>query len=53
MLKPAQVAILLKIFETLGRELERNRRALAAFDRMRDLLEDAVSRGTGLVAFGD
>jgi len=53
MLKPTQVEVLLKIFTANACELERNEQARAAFNQMRDLLEGAVSRGVGLVAFGD
>lgn len=53
MLKPAQVATLLKTFTTNANELAGNKQALAAFDAMRGVLEAAVSRGMGLVAFGD
>jgi hypothetical protein len=53
LLAPAQVAILLRTFTANAGELEGNRQALAAFGAMRDLLEEAVSRGMGLVAFGD
>jgi len=53
MLRPAQVVILLEIFMANARELEGNHLALAAFDVMHTLLEAAVSRGAGLIAFSD
>lgn len=53
LLTPAQVAILLEILGANAHELERNGQAFAAFDVMRDILERAVHRGAGLVAFSD
>lgn len=53
MLEPAQVATLLKVFTANAGELSGNRQALAAFAAMRELLEAAVGKGCGLVAFGD
>lgn len=53
LLTPAQVATLLKIFTSNVGELGGNRQALAAFDAMRGIFEGAVSKGAGLVAFGD
>nr|WP_298097930.1 hypothetical protein [uncultured Shinella sp.] len=53
MLKPAQVTKLLETFTENACELQGNRQALAAFDMMCGLLERAVSRGMGLIAFAD
>lgn len=53
MLNPAQVAILLQIFTANAPELEGRRQSLATFNAVRELLEGAVNRGMGLVAFSD
>jgi hypothetical protein len=53
MLKPAQVATLLQTFMAHAPELDGKRQSLAAFDALRNLLEEAVSRGMGLIAFSD
>ena len=53
MLNPVQVTILLQTFTANAPELQANRQSLAAFDAVRDLLEEAASRGVGLVAFSD
>lgn len=53
LLKPAQVVILLETFLANAHELRGDRRALAAFEVMRGVLEGAVSRGLGLAAFAD
>ncbi|MCI4591326.1 hypothetical protein MOK15_14655 [Sphingobium sp. BYY-5] len=53
MLKPAQVTILLQTFMANAPGLGGSGQSLAAFNAIRDLLEGAVSRGMGLVAFSD
>ncbi|MCZ7449345.1 hypothetical protein O8B93_17290 [Agrobacterium rhizogenes] len=53
MLKPEQVKILLETFTANLRELGGNPQVLAAFNMMCGLLEGAVERGGGLVAFSD
>ncbi|MFT4183127.1 MAG: hypothetical protein QM636_14545 [Rhizobium sp.] len=53
LLMPAQVATLLEILIANTHDLERNGQAFAAFDLMRGILEAAVNRGMGLVAFSD
>lgn len=53
LLTPAQVATLLEIFMANTRDLERNGQASAALELMRGILEEAVNRGMGLVAFSD
>ncbi|WP_295983397.1 hypothetical protein [uncultured Variovorax sp.] len=53
MLKPSQVATLLKTFNANVGDLKGSRQALAAFEAMRGVLEAAVNRGMGLAAFGD
>lgn len=53
MLKLPQVKVLLGTLAAYARELEGNRQKLNTLDEMRDLFERAVSRGVGLVAFGD
>ncbi len=53
MLNPAQVAILLRTFMTNAPALEESGSSLPAFDAVRNLLEEAVSKGMGLVAFSD
>ncbi len=53
MLNPAQVAILLQTFRAHSPELEGSRHSRATFDAVRNLLEEAVGRGMGLIAFSD
>lgn len=53
LLMPAQVASLLGIVVADGGEREGNAQAFVASEAIRGILETAVSKGLGLVAFGD